>query len=238
LPKWVSASRTAGHIGNIGKAGVGTIDDGFRCESLEDAHQFIDGALATRMLLKSGPKLLSGKRTTLAKGAGGALVVNVALTGAELIEGQINQSQAIESVLVSAAAGVGGMAVGAGVVWGIGTWGVASTGTAISSLSGAAYTSAVMAKLGGGTLAAGGLGAAGGAVALTGGVAIVAVGVGYGAKKLYDIANPAERDGYMMYYKGVSGHDLVDSETETGYAILSERKAIDDLRRRIERQRR
>lgn len=238
VPKWVYASGAIGHVGNIGKAGAEIVDRGFRCESLEDAERFTDVILATRAVLKHRPKLFTGKPTTMLKGYAGATAVDVALTGGELLTGRIDTTQAVESVLIGTVARAGGMAVGAGVVWAVGTWGVASTGTAISTLSGAAYTSAVMAKLGGGAVAAEGGGMAVGSAVLTGGVVVAAVAVGYGAKKLYDLANPAQRDGYTIYYNGVAGHDFVDGETAAGAAILAEQRAIAELRQRLVRQRR
>ena len=66
---------------------------------------------------------------------------------------------------LGAAAGGGAAAVAFALV---SSYFTASTGVAISQLSGAAATSAAMAWLGGGPLAAGGLGVAGGALVLTG----------------------------------------------------------------------
>ena len=78
----------------------------------------------------------------------------------------------------------------------VGTFAAASTGTAISSLSGAAASNAILAWLGGGSLAAGGGGMAAGAVVLTGitvgataGVTLLATGIlvsTHYAKKLTD----------------------------------------------------
>ncbi|KOG34505.1 hypothetical protein [Streptomyces resistomycificus] len=69
----------------------------------------------------------------------------------------------IGGVLGSAVAGAG---AGTGVVAAAGSFGVASTGAAISGLSGAAAESALLAFLGGGSLASGGGGMALGAAAL------------------------------------------------------------------------
>ena len=73
--------------------------------------------------------------------------------------------------------------VPAAVTWGVTTFATASTGTAISTLSGAAASNAVLAWLGGGSLAAGGGGMAAGAAVLsgltwgaTGGLALLATG--------------------------------------------------------------
>lgn len=66
-----------------------------------------------------------------------------------------------------AGAGIAVAALGPTVAMGVATtFGVASTGTAISTLSGAAATNAVLAWLGGGALAAGGGGMAGGQLLL------------------------------------------------------------------------
>lgn len=77
-----------------------------------------------------------------------------------------------QSVAAGAAAGVAG-AIGAFTL--METFGVASTGVAISSLAGAAATSATLAALGGGSLAAGGAGILGGVCVLGGVVAAIAV---------------------------------------------------------------
>ena len=75
-----------------------------------------------------------------------------------------------------AANSVQGLTVGTSTALGtwalIGTYGVASTGTAISGLSGAAASNAILAWLGGGSIAAGGGGVAAG-TAVLGGIALV-----------------------------------------------------------------
>ncbi|MFE2579358.1 hypothetical protein [Streptomyces sp. NPDC059378] len=68
-----------------------------------------------------------------------------------------------------------GYSAGAGTYLAVGALASASTGTAISGLSGAAATSAMLAWLGGGSLAAGGGGVAAGTLVLTGIVAAPAV---------------------------------------------------------------
>lgn len=79
----------------------------------------------------------------------------------------------------STASGIAGAGLGAGAAAGVfaavSATATASTGTAIASLSGAAASSATMAWLGGGSLAAGGLGVAGGTMVLTGIVALPAM---------------------------------------------------------------
>ncbi|MCX4985350.1 hypothetical protein [Streptomyces sp. NBC_00572] len=84
---------------------------------------------------------------------------------------------AVASLAGGAAAGAG---VGAVTYVAVGAFATASTGTAISGLSGAAATSATLAWLGGGSLAAGGGGVAAGTLvmtALVAGPALLAAGV-------------------------------------------------------------
>ena len=64
---------------------------------------------------------------------------------------------------------------GMGTMAAISAFGTASTGTAISTLSGAAATNAILAWLGGGSIATGGGGAALGSVVLTGGTIVIAI---------------------------------------------------------------
>ncbi|MFE4636241.1 hypothetical protein ACFRJ1_23065 [Streptomyces sp. NPDC056773] len=95
-------------------------------------------------------------------------------TEAELPDPELSgiQLDAVTAVLTLA----GGAAVGAGAgaltFAAVGAFAAASTGTAISALSGAAATSATLAWLGGGSLAAGGGGVAAGTAVLTGIVAL------------------------------------------------------------------
>lgn len=75
----------------------------------------------------------------------------------------------LASLTTGAAAGAG---AGALTFAAVAAFATASTGTAIGTLSGAAATSATLAWLGGGSLAAGGMGVAGGTAVLTGIVAL------------------------------------------------------------------
>ncbi|RKG59949.1 hypothetical protein D7X30_13085 [Corallococcus sp. AB011P] len=75
---------------------------------------------------------------------------------------------AVSGVVAAAMTGAGASAVTTGLVTSFAT---AGTGVAVSGLSGAAANSALLAWLGGGSLAAGGFGMAGGAVVL-GGIAV------------------------------------------------------------------
>lgn len=92
-----------------------------------------------------------------------------------------------------------GATAGAGTAGLIALFGTASTGTAISSLSGAAFTNALLASLGGGAVAAGGAGIAGGMIVLGSLITVPAVFVGgnIAIKKInekYTEAKRAEMD--------------------------------------------
>ncbi|NAZ74291.1 hypothetical protein GTQ99_02470 [Kineococcus sp. T13] len=92
---------------------------------------------------------------------------------------QVEVTQVRLSALQTVGALAGGLGAGAGA--GVGTvaavtaFAAASTGTSISALSGAAASSATLAWLGGGSLAAGGYGVAGGTIVLGGLVAAPAI---------------------------------------------------------------
>lgn len=92
---------------------------------------------------------------------------------------QNNVSILVKDIPVGQGAAAVGAAVGAAGAFGlftlVETFGVASTGVAISSLGGAAATSATWAALGGGSLAAGGMGMLGGACVLGGVATAIAV---------------------------------------------------------------
>jgi hypothetical protein len=85
----------------------------------------------------------------------------------------------LRTLTESAAGAIAGVGVGAGTAAGVfsavSALATASTGAAIASLSGAAASSATLAWLGGGSLAAGGMGVAGGTAVLTGVVALPAL---------------------------------------------------------------
>jgi hypothetical protein len=80
----------------------------------------------------------------------------------------VNAGGLLKGGVVAAGMGAGASSAAASFVT---TFATASTGTAISGLSGAAANSALLAWLGGGSLATGGLGMAGGAV-VAGGIAV------------------------------------------------------------------
>lgn len=95
-----------------------------------------------------------------------------------------------EATAKAASLGIAGAAAGTAVggtaafalFAGVAAFATASTGTAIAGLSGAAATSATLAALGGGSLAAGGMGVAGGTAILASVVAAPALlGIGVGA---------------------------------------------------------
>jgi hypothetical protein len=85
--------------------------------------------------------------------------------GETLQRSRLHSIEALSLVKTAAhGAGIGAAAAGSIYTF-IAAFGTASTGTAISSLSGAAAKSAILASLGGGSLAAGGFGIVGGLIA-------------------------------------------------------------------------
>lgn len=89
----------------------------------------------------------------------------------------INAGDVIKTASASIACGAAAVA---GVPAAVTAFAAASTGTAISSLSGAAASNAVLAWLGGGSIAAGGAGVAGGTIvlgSLTAGAAVISAGL-------------------------------------------------------------
>lgn len=131
------------------------------------------------------------------------------------------------------AAGQGAAGVGAGVAvaalgptaaMGIATtFGVASTGTAISALSGAAFTNAALAWLGGGALAAGGGGMASGSafLALAGPVGWTIAGVSILASGLMFFKTKGDKERLENTYTLISNRDI--KSYELAIVELSER---------------
>lgn len=117
--------------------------------------------------------LLDAQDFTVADGIAGSFEVEIR----ELREQ--TRVSVLKTVTESAAGAIAGAGMGAGTAAGVfaavSAAGAASTGTAIASLSGAAASSATLAWLGGGSLAAGGMGVAGGTAVLTGIVALPAL---------------------------------------------------------------
>lgn len=91
---------------------------------------------------------------------------------------RIDSSMKAGEIAISTTKGaVAGVSTALGAWALVGSFGTASTGTAISTLSGAAASNAVLAWLGGGSLAAGGGGVAAGTMVLGGLVAIPAIAI-------------------------------------------------------------
>ncbi len=121
---------------------------------------------------------------------------------------------------IAGVAGLGaGMATSAAAFGLVAMYGIASTGTAIGTLSGAAASSATLAYLGGGSIAAGGFGVAGGTVLLGTGVGAVVVVVGgtvYAAFKWNDEKSHTEYIGRKLaYLRGLSDFSRMDVRFRT-----------------------
>jgi len=108
--------------------------------------------------------------------AAATLVTSALITYGLYFAGQISLKEA-NRTMVATGVGTGvALAITGGAVWIVGTFGTASTGTAISTLSGAASSNAILAWFGGGSVAAGGGGVSLGAAVLTGGFVIIVLG--------------------------------------------------------------
>lgn len=112
----------------------------------------------------------------------GELPTVAAVPGLNAFDVELRQVgfKAVEGLVALAGGGAAGAAAGGITFAAVGTFAAASTGVAISGLSGAAATSATLAWLGGGSLAAGGMGVAGGTAVLAGVVAAPVVLAAYG----------------------------------------------------------
>ena len=114
------------------------------------------------------------------------------------------------------AGGIAGAAVGGGAAGLMAALGTASTGTAISSLSGAAFTNALLASLGGGSIASGGFGIVGGTVVLGSLITIPALVVGgyFADKKInesYEQMKESEREAKKLENDCKKMFDIYDS---------------------------
>ena len=115
------------------------------------------------------------------------------------INASINKIEiALKALKTTGAATIGGILSASGAVAIATAVGEASTGTALSSLSGAAYTNALLSYFGGGSLAAGGFGVAGGTIVLSGiaiapAIAILGIGADIISEKYLTSAKEYEK---------------------------------------------
>lgn len=223
-------------LGKIGRFVVGSADpteplaelvaeQAYRCAAAR-AEAFVARSGVGRELVRRTSSVLGApSAATLSRSAGtlaGGTAAGAVLIYAEALLGYTDWTTAHKN-MVGLTAGVGaGALAAAGVGSLVAAVGVAGTGAAISGLSGAAATSATLAWLGGGSLAAGGWGVAGGTVVLgtaTAGVGVVIAGVvGYGFY-LSDEADEANRvRGECERLRQRSS--FVDEHTEEGRRLL------------------
>jgi hypothetical protein len=114
------------------------------------------------LLLGRSSSLLSKVGGNLTGGAIGSVLFAGGLYLARQVDGKTALSLGTQGVIISTGFSVTSYLVAHGVLMYATTYGVTSSGVAIASLSGAAQTSAALAWLGGGSIAAGGSGVAGG----------------------------------------------------------------------------
>lgn len=166
-----SESATFGAIGGTG-AFVGTWA-GAQTQWLlmtKPAQNIVNAALGSKLMLTV---------CRLGGFAAATLVTSALVSYGLYFAGQISLKEANRTMVATGVGGVAALVITGGAVWIVGTFGAASTGAAISSLSGAAASNAILAWFGGGSVAAGGGGVAAGAAVLTGiGIVVFFVGVG------------------------------------------------------------
>lgn len=122
----------------------------------------------------------------------GAVVSSVFAYGMYFM-GYCTADAANRQALAGVAGSISGAAATAGFFGIASAFGTASSGTAIGSLSGAAFTNASLAWLGGGSVAAGGGGMAVGSAILTGGVTVLIIGVAVGVSYAFSLLDRAEQ---------------------------------------------
>lgn len=149
--------------------------------------------------LSSAAGLPAGLARTLAGAAAGGLAASLAYPAAAYVSGYMDQDSALRLAGRGAIGYVAGVGACAALTWAVGTFGYASTGTAIASLHGVAAQNAILAWLGGGSLAAGGGGVAVGS-AVVFGVVVVVPGVIWVGWQIWDMfAEASERTTILLY---------------------------------------
>ena len=128
-----------------------------------------------------------------------------------LITGSINPSRVVENLAMT----MGSMAGAYGLTALISTYGVASTGVVIGKLSGAAATNAMLAWLGGGTLASGGWGVAAGSLVFSGVTLGVGAVVAWGSKLIYDQWDARDRS----YFQSELLRYVIDSSQSSRVSL-------------------
>lgn len=152
---------------------IGAVADGFGADSIADASREIGNGLGD---FSNGALIATGNgvgtvidtaldiATELGGGIGESVAESMGAT-----QHEIENGRKIGSIIGGAAAGLlVGDVIGAGITTVTAATATASTGVAISSLHGVAQTSATLAQIGGGTIAAGGGGVAAGTAILNG----------------------------------------------------------------------
>ena len=233
IPRWVRLGMMSDGVMKWASLTKRTIDNASSDSPLQTAVNVGDLMIATRSLYRENAKLLAGRRIGTMRPNLRFAVLDGVITVYDLANGNRSAADAGRQAVVSGACIVAGSLTAAGMIWFAGTVGTASTGIAIASLSGAAYTSAATAYWGGGAIAAGGGGMAVGSAIISGGVVIAVVVVAYSVHKLWDMADPSQRDALNMLADGLGKRaDLTDASTPYGAALVAETHRLEEVTRR------
>jgi hypothetical protein len=230
VPIWVRKSAAAAGTGAFAAGMARFAHDAPDMDPLEAAQTAGNLAREGANLVRLNRALLGPRRVDRphVQRVRGNLALSAAGIGFGLLAGGRMSGYEVGVHTVSTGASVVAASAAYAGMYGVATtFGTASTGVAISSLHGAAQMSAATAWLGGGATAAGGGGIAVGSVVATGGAALVAFGVVYGGFKLWDMADPAERDGFQMLCDGLlARHDLTDASTAAGSQLVEQSRRL------------
>lgn len=237
-PRWVRLTAAGGATASVATAASRLAGEAGDQPDYKTALDVASLARAAATLPHTNRPLLTGRgvpRSTPLK-IGGGLLLTAASLGVGAATGELTANNAAQHGVSLAATAVAAPLTYAGMLWFAGAVGTTSTGTAIGALSGAAFTSSATAFWGGGAIAAGGGGAALGSMVMTGGAAVIAVGAGYGAVKIWDMCDPAERDGFLQLCEGLRRRaDLTDATTAAGAALVAHKRATDAVERSLRR---
>ena len=205
VPRWIRLAVAAEGARTWTAKARAAADDRAEQSPQQTARQVGDLAIASRELYRTNRVLLGSRQVPGPRPNLRFAVLDGAATAYDLYRGTITASEAGRNAVAIGASSAAGALTAGGMFWFAGAVGTASTGTDISSLSGAAFTSAATAYWGGGAVAAGGGGMAVGSAIITGGVVVAVAATSYAVYKVWNILDPAQREAMEILVNGLNG---------------------------------
>ena len=238
MPRWVKISLVSANATEFGAKGVQTAENLERVSILDTAKNVGDLAISARHMIRQNSAIINGRGSSgAARSIAKVGLLTAGWAGYDLTTGQMTVREAGKGATSLAVGAAAGAIAPAAMIAFAGAVGTTSAGVAIGSLSGAAYTSAATAWFGGGALSAGGGGIAAGTTVMTAGTVIVVAAVVVGVGKIWDMADPAERDGVDMFVQGLLKRtDLTDANSEQGKRIIDDSRALENAKRLKDRK--